>query len=64
MSQHYTAESFIGFECKKCGKEIDTEDPTMQLGCEPFNGVIMECENPECDAEYDLNMIISVSRLS
>jgi hypothetical protein len=55
-------ESFAGFECAKCGEEIDTENDLMELCGDPFNGSTMTC--PKCDAEYDLTMRVVVELMN
>lgn len=54
-------EDFYKFECFKCGTPINAEEEMEQACAEPFNGIIIECANEECDAEYDCNLRFVIS---
>jgi len=63
MEEVISPNSFVIYTCEKCGTDIDTEEALTELGHEPFNGTIMECSDKDCDAEYDLDMLIKIRLL-
>ena len=57
------AEGFLREECEDCGESIGTEENLMDICSEPFNGVIIECPNEDCDAEYSLDLGIKIEKI-
>lgn len=57
-----SGEGFCEAECEDCGTIIGTEDNMMNACGEPFNGYIAECPNPECDAEYSINIGFKIEK--
>lgn len=45
------------FKSPCCNEEFDS-DELMQLGSEPFNGIVVEC--PSCGKEYSCDMLIKI----
>jgi hypothetical protein len=58
-----SAEGLRGWECPKCGAEIDTESELMDLCGEPFNGTIITCPSDKCATEYDASITINIQEL-
>ena len=53
--------SLENLKCPECGNDLATEEIVLDLCGDPYNGIIVECD--ECETELSLDIRVMVTEL-